>query len=125
MRADRIDHRGLLADEQMASAVKHQTTLLLRRLGWHEPHVGSGDRLANRLCVSHVVLPPFEKRRQEFVHCVSTFRFQAASAIVGHAAVHSMTIAWSFPSADGARGSSRTSGIAASDRIIINLKSSI
>jgi hypothetical protein len=25
-------------------------------LCWHEPHVGAGDRLANRLCVSHVVL---------------------------------------------------------------------
>jgi hypothetical protein len=34
-----------------------------------------------------------EKRHQEFVHCVSSFRFQATSAIVGHAAVHSITIA--------------------------------
>src|SRR6266478_1999925 len=25
-------------------------------LCWDEPHVGAGDRLANRLCVSHVVL---------------------------------------------------------------------
>jgi hypothetical protein len=25
-----------------------------------EPHVGSGDRLANRVCVSHVVLLPFD-----------------------------------------------------------------
>ena len=39
----------------MASAVKHQAALLLGCLGWHEPHVGSGDRLANRLGVSHVV----------------------------------------------------------------------
>src|SRR4051812_47600430 len=30
--SDRINHRGLLADEQMACAVKHQATLLLRRL---------------------------------------------------------------------------------------------
>src|SRR5258705_5544904 len=33
---------------------------LLRRLCWHEPHVGSGDRLANSLSVSHVVLLPFD-----------------------------------------------------------------
>jgi hypothetical protein len=56
MSSDRINHRGLLADEQMACAVKHQATLLLRRLCWHEPHVGSGDRLANRFCVSCIVL---------------------------------------------------------------------
>jgi hypothetical protein len=40
MRPDRINHRDLLADEQMARAVKHQATLLLRRLCWHETHVG-------------------------------------------------------------------------------------
>src|SRR5258706_1552729 len=56
VRSDRINHRGLLADEQVACAVKHQAALLLRRLCWHEPHVGSGDRLANRLCVSCIVL---------------------------------------------------------------------
>src|SRR5258707_14642069 len=44
------------ADEQMVRTVKHQATLLLRGLCWDEPHVGAGDRLANRLCVSHVVL---------------------------------------------------------------------
>ena len=37
--SDRINHRGLLADEQMACAMKHQAALLLGRLGWHEPHV--------------------------------------------------------------------------------------
>src|SRR6267378_3766205 len=56
--SDRINHRGLLADEQMACAVKHQAALLLRRLCWHEPHVGSGDRLANSLSVSSIVLLP-------------------------------------------------------------------
>src|ERR1700704_2830981 len=30
---DRVNHRGLLADEQMACAVKHQAALLLGRLG--------------------------------------------------------------------------------------------
>jgi hypothetical protein len=60
VRADRINHRSLLANEQMASAVKHQAALLLRRLCWHEPHVGSGDCFANRLSVSHVVLLSFD-----------------------------------------------------------------
>src|SRR5258705_5091759 len=36
---DRIDYRGLLADEQIAGSMKHQAALLLRRLGWHKPHV--------------------------------------------------------------------------------------
>src|SRR5450432_4447028 len=54
--SDRVNHRGLLADEQMAGSVKHQAALLLRRLCWHEAHVGSGDRFANSLSVSHVVL---------------------------------------------------------------------
>jgi len=60
VRSDRIDHRDLLADEQMTGAVKRQATLLLGCLGWHKPHVGSSDRLANRFCVSHVVLLPFD-----------------------------------------------------------------
>src|SRR5471032_113391 len=58
MRPDRIDHRGLLADEEMAGAMKHQAALLLRRLRRYEAHVGSGDRLTDSLCVSHVVLLP-------------------------------------------------------------------
>src|SRR4029077_570099 len=33
MGTDRIDHRGLLADEQMARAMEHQAALLLARLG--------------------------------------------------------------------------------------------
>ena len=35
--SDRINHRGLLADKQMARAMQHQATLLLRGLGWHKP----------------------------------------------------------------------------------------
>src|SRR5476649_734844 len=58
--ADRINQRGLLADEQMARAMKHQATLLLRCLCWHEAHVGSGNRFTNRLSVSHVILLPFD-----------------------------------------------------------------
>jgi hypothetical protein len=53
---DRIDHRRLLADEQMPCAVKHQAALLLRCLGWYEAHVGSGDGFADCLGVSHVIL---------------------------------------------------------------------
>ena len=34
--SDRINHRSLLADEQMTCAVKRQTALLLRRLGRHK-----------------------------------------------------------------------------------------
>jgi hypothetical protein len=60
VRSDRIDHRGLLADEQMACAVQRQAALLLRRLCWHEPHVGSGDCFANSLCVSSIVLLPLD-----------------------------------------------------------------
>ena len=32
----------------MARTMKHQAALLLGCLGWHEPHVGSGDRLLCR-----------------------------------------------------------------------------
>src|SRR3982075_752488 len=53
---DRVNYRGLLADEQMACAVKHQAALLLGRLCWHKPHVGSRDRFANSLSVSCIVL---------------------------------------------------------------------
>ena len=42
---DRIDHRGLLPDEQMARAMEHQPALLLGRLDWHKPYIGSCDRL--------------------------------------------------------------------------------
>jgi hypothetical protein len=38
--ADRVDDRCLLANEEMARAMKHQTALLLDRFGRHEPHVG-------------------------------------------------------------------------------------
>jgi hypothetical protein len=56
VRTDRIDHCGLLADEQLARAMQHQTALVLRCLGRNEPHVWPGDRLADRLGVSGIVL---------------------------------------------------------------------
>jgi hypothetical protein len=33
----------------MTCAVKHQAALLLERLCWHKPHVGSRERFANSL----------------------------------------------------------------------------
>src|ERR1035437_7197437 len=44
----------------MARAVQHQAALLLGSLGWHKPHVGPGDCLANGLCVSRVILLPLD-----------------------------------------------------------------
>jgi hypothetical protein len=55
-----IDHRSLLADEQMARAMEHQAALLLGRLGRDETHIHPADRLADRLGVSGIVLLPFE-----------------------------------------------------------------
>ena len=59
---DRIDHRGLLPDEQMARAMEHQPALLLGRLDWHKPHIGSCERLTDGLCVGRIVLLPFDVR---------------------------------------------------------------
>jgi hypothetical protein len=52
MGADRIDHRGLLADKEMARAMQHQAALLLGRLGLDEPHGCPGDRFADGLGVT-------------------------------------------------------------------------
>src|SRR5262245_25056019 len=54
--ADRVDHRGLLTDEQVPRTMKDQAALLLRRLGLDKPHVGSGDSLADRLGISGIIL---------------------------------------------------------------------
>ena len=58
--SDRVNHSGLLADEQMTCAMKHQTALLLRCLGGHKPHIGPGDCLADRLRISHIVFLPLD-----------------------------------------------------------------
>ena len=50
---------------------------------------------------------------------------RAPATLEGRNAVHSVTIAWSFSADAGACLSSRTSGMATSERIIINLKSSM
>src|SRR4029450_6535094 len=44
----------------MARTMKHQTSLLLARLGRHEPHAWPRDRFANRLRVGDVVLLPLD-----------------------------------------------------------------
>src|SRR5918994_4926402 len=75
MGADRIDHRSLLADQQMARAMEHQAALLLGRLGRHEPHGCPGDRFADRFGISGVVLLSLDVRlhvgRRHQAHRVS------------------------------------------------------
>ena len=39
---------------------RYEAALLLRRLGWHELHIRPGDRLADGLSVSSVILLPFD-----------------------------------------------------------------
>ena len=56
MGADGVDYRGLLADKEMARAMQHQAALLLGRLGLDKLHVGPGDRFADGLGVSGIVL---------------------------------------------------------------------
>ena len=58
MSADRIDHRGLLADEQVTGTVQRQAALLLWHLGCDEPHVRPSDCFTDRLGVSGIVLVP-------------------------------------------------------------------
>ena len=44
----------------MARAMQHQAALLLGRLGLDKPHVGPGDRLADGLRISGIVLLPLD-----------------------------------------------------------------
>src|SRR6516162_868857 len=60
MRTDRVDHCGLLANEQIARAMEQQAALLFDRLGRHEPHVCSADRFANGLSVCSIALLPLD-----------------------------------------------------------------
>jgi hypothetical protein len=62
MGADGIDHRGLLADEQVTGTMQRQATLLLGRLGRDEPHVRPGNRFADRLCINGIILVPLHIR---------------------------------------------------------------
>src|ERR1700686_3310583 len=63
--------------------------------------------------------------QEEFVHGVISFRLRWLQRPWRGKLCHSITIAWSFSADAGALRSSRMSGMAASERIIINLKSSI
>jgi hypothetical protein len=56
MRADCVDCRRALTQEQMPCAMMHEDGLLLGGLGWHEAHVRPCDCLADRLSVCCVVL---------------------------------------------------------------------
>ena len=73
----------------MAGTVEHQAALLLGSLGWHEPHVGPCDGLANGLRVSRVILLPFDVRlhigRRYQPHLV-TQRLQLPRPVVGRSA---------------------------------------
>src|SRR6266404_4890331 len=44
----------------MPGAMKHQTALLLGRLGRHKSHVWPGDRFANRFRISRIILLSFD-----------------------------------------------------------------
>jgi hypothetical protein len=56
MRPQRIDHLGLLPQQQIARAMLHQPALLLGRLDLHKTHGRAANRLADRLGVGRVVL---------------------------------------------------------------------
>jgi hypothetical protein len=56
MSTDRINHSGLLTNQQMPRAVEHQAALLFGCLGSYEPHVCPGDRFADRLSIGSIVL---------------------------------------------------------------------
>src|SRR6516162_2102459 len=62
MGADRIDHRSLLANEQMTCPMERQTALLLRCLGLDEPHRRSPHCLADCLGVRRIVLLSLDVR---------------------------------------------------------------
>jgi hypothetical protein len=60
MRTDGVDQRGLLTNEQVPRAMKHQATLLLHRLGLNKPHVGSRHSLADCFSVGGIILLPLD-----------------------------------------------------------------
>src|SRR5678816_1595989 len=49
--ADRIDHRSLLANKEVARAMEHEAALLLGRLGRNKAHAGSHDSFADGLSI--------------------------------------------------------------------------
>src|SRR5215471_6778445 len=59
MRSDGVDHGGLLTNEQMARAMKHQTALLLGCFRRNKAHVRPRDRLTDCLGIGGIVLLSF------------------------------------------------------------------
>ena len=49
MSSDRVDHAGLLLNEQMACPVQHQAGLLFRCFGLHKPPIVAGARVRHIL----------------------------------------------------------------------------
>jgi hypothetical protein len=47
---------GSLADQQASCTMKHQEPLVLDALDWNEPHIGTGDRFADRGRIGGVIL---------------------------------------------------------------------
>src|SRR5215467_691483 len=62
VRTNGIDDGRLLANEQMACAMKHQAALLFGGFGRHKAHVSPGDGFANRFRISRIVLMSFDVR---------------------------------------------------------------
>ena len=60
VRADCVDDRGLLSDEEMPRTMQHQATLLLGRFGRHEAHARPLHRLADGLGIGGVILLAFD-----------------------------------------------------------------
>jgi hypothetical protein len=60
MRADRIDYGGLLPNEEMTRAMKHEAALLLERLGLNEAHARSHDSFTDGFGIGSIVLLALE-----------------------------------------------------------------
>jgi hypothetical protein len=54
--SDSARRHGSLADQQASRAMKHQEALVLHALDWNVPHIGTGNRFADRGRVGGVVL---------------------------------------------------------------------
>jgi hypothetical protein len=59
---DGVDHRSLLAHEQLARAMQHQAALLLERLGLDKPRIGPGHRFADGFGIGGIILLPLDVR---------------------------------------------------------------
>ena len=62
MRADGVDDRGLLSDEEMPRTMQHQAALLFGRLGRHKAHARALHGLADGFGICRIVLLAFDIR---------------------------------------------------------------